>query len=96
MKKKKKYNVFGPEGVWSKWKKRNSLFVNKKFLDIINVYDIEDEIIIEIENFELTPKREFMKKLGEASFKLSIKETDKMIKALKKAKRLAIKNKKRA
>jgi len=89
----KKFRVAGPEGVWHKFRKRKSSFVKgKKFLDIIRVYVFGERIIVEIENHELTPKREFMKELGIASFYFSVKEVDKAIKALKEAKKLAKRN----
>jgi hypothetical protein len=71
-------------GGWHKFRKRK--IEGKKFLDVIKVYIFCERIIVEVENYELTPKREFMKELGVASFSFSIKEIDVFIKNLKKAK----------
>ena len=77
-----------PEGVWYKFKEITSS-KGRKFLDIIEIYVRWETTIIHIENHRLTPKREYMNELGRASFGLSIEEVNKVIKALKEAKKLA-------
>jgi predicted CopG family antitoxin len=75
-----------PEGVWYKFKEITS---GRKFLDIIEIYVNWETTIIHIENHRLTKKREYMNELGRGFFGLSIEEVNKVIKALKEAKKLA-------
>jgi hypothetical protein len=79
--------IGGPEGVWYKFKEITSS-KGRKFLDIIEIYVNRERTIIHIENHRLTPKREYMNELGRASFGLSIEEVNKVIKALKEAKKI--------
>jgi len=88
--KKSKFKVAELEGVWFKFRKRISEIVEgQKLLDIIKVYVSGENVVIEIENYELTPKKEFIKKqFGKAFFSFSIEEVNKVIKALKEAKKI--------
>jgi len=80
-----------PKGIWYKFKEITSS-KGRKFLDIIEIYVRREKTIIHIENHRLTQKREYMNELGRGSFGLSIEEVNKVIKALKEAKKLAKRN----
>jgi predicted CopG family antitoxin len=92
--KKFKFKVADLEGIWFKFRKRISKIVEgQKLLDIIRVYVSGENVVIEIENYELTPKKEFIKKqFGKAFFSFSIEEVNEVIKALKEAKEMAKRN----